>query len=280
MPRNASRSPENNAAALLGQELARLRVEAGFTVQAAFSAEIGYDRAVIAKAESGDRPPSDPVFNAWMDACAVTGAIRAMLERMLILARNAVGAIPTWFTWWIDVENQADSIRIWQPLLIPGLLQIEEYIRALYRLAGVDEDEADEKVAARLERQSILDGENPPQLTALIAEPVLSVGVDSASIMVKQLEHLLAMSRRRNITLQIVRGTGALVGMAGAFDIASGPEMPDTMRMGAVEDQTTDSRDLIRHAVAVFEQLRGYALNIEESRAAIVEAIERWKREQ
>jgi transcriptional regulator with XRE-family HTH domain len=279
MPRNASRSPETSAAALLGQEFARLRVEAGFTIQASFAAELGYDRSVIAKAESGDRPPSDPVFTAWTDACGVTGPMHAMLERMLILARNAVGAIPSWFTWWIDVEKQADSIRIWSPLLIPGLLQIEEYIRALYLLAGADEDEADEKVAARLERQAILDGD-PPQLTVLIAELVLSVDVGSAAIVVKQLEHLLAMSRQCNITLQIVRGTGTLVGMAGAFDIASGPEMPDTMRMEAVVDQTTDNRDLIRQTVAVFEQLRGYALNVEESRAAIVEAIERWKREQ
>jgi transcriptional regulator with XRE-family HTH domain len=280
MPRNASRSPETNAAALLGAELARLRAEAGFTIQASFAAELGYDRSVIAKAESGDRPPSDPVFAAWMDACGVTGPVRALLERMLILARNAAGAIPTWFTWWIDVEKEADSIRIWQPLLIPGLLQTEEYIRALYLLAGVDEDEADEKVAARLERQAIIDADDPPQLTVLIAEPVLSMRVGSAAIMVKQLEHLLAMSRRRNITLQIVRGDGALVGMAGAFDIASGPEIPDTLRMEAVEDQTTDNRERVRKAAAVFEQLRGYALNVEESRVVILEAIERWKREQ
>jgi transcriptional regulator with XRE-family HTH domain len=280
MPRNSSRSPENDPAALLGMELARVRAEAGYAVQAAFAAALGYERTVISKAESGDRPPTNAVFAAWMDACGITGTERAMLERQLTLARNARGAIPGWFTWWIDVEKQADSIRIWQPLLIPGLLQIEESIRALYLLAGVDADEADEKVAARLERQAILDGDDPVHLTVLIAEPVLHVPVGKAAVMVGQLEHLVKISRRRNITLQIVRGAGALAGMFGAFDIASGPEIPDTMRMEAVEDQTTDGREMVRQAAAIFEQVRGRALNVEESRAAIMEAIERWKREQ
>ena len=108
MPRNSSRSPENDPAALLGMELARVRAAAGYPVQAAFAAELGYERTVISKAESGDRPPTNAVFTAWMDACGITGTERAMLERQLILARNARGAIPGWFTWWIDVERQAD----------------------------------------------------------------------------------------------------------------------------------------------------------------------------
>ena len=280
MPRNSSRSPENDPAALLGMELARIRVEASYPVQAAFAAALGYERTVISKAESGDRPPTNAVFTAWMDACGITGTERAMLERQLILARNARGAIPGWFTWWIDVEKQADSIRIWCPLVIPGLLQVEEYIRAMYLLAGVDEDEAEEKVAARLERQAILDGDNPVHLTVLIEESVLHRLIGTAESMVKQLEHLLVMSRRRSITLQIVRSPGAVAGLNGAFDIASGPGIPDMIRIDAVEDQITDSRELVRMMAGVFEQIRGHALNVEESRAAIVEAIDRWKREQ
>jgi hypothetical protein len=277
MPRNSSRSPGNDPAALLGMELARVRIEAGHPVQAAFAVVLGYERTVISKAESGDRPPTDVVFTAWMDACGIAGTERAMLERQLTLARNARGAVPGWFTWWIDVERQADSIRIWCPLLIPGLFQIEGYVRALYLLVGVDEDEASEKVTARLDRQAVLGGDDPVHLTVLIDETVLHRQVGAAATMVAQLEHLLTMSRRRNITLQIARGTGGLAGMFGAFDIASRPEIPDTMRMSAVEDQTTDNRDLVRQAAAVFEQVRGHTLNVEESRTVILEAIERWK---
>lgn len=280
MPRNSSRSPENDPAALLGMELARIRAEVGYPVQAAFAAALGYERTVISKAESGDRPPTNAVFTAWMDACGVTGTERAMLERQLILARNARGAIPGWFTWWIDVEKQADSIRIWCPLLIPGLLQVEEYIRAMYLLVGADEEEAQEKAAAQLERQVTLEGDDPVHLTVLIDETVLYRLVGTAATMLNQLEHLLKLSRRRNITIQIVPGTGGLLGMSGAFQIAAGAEIADTLLRQGVEDQTTDNRELVRMAAAVFEQVRGNALNVGESRAAIVEAIERWKRDQ
>jgi hypothetical protein len=280
MPRNSSRSPENDPAALLGMELARVRIEAGHPVQAAFAVVLGYERTVISKAESGDRPPTDVVFAAWMDACGIAGTERAMLERQLTLARNARGAIPGWFTWWIDVERQADSIRIWCPLVIPGLLQVEEYIRAVYLLTGVDEDETDEKVAARIERQAILSGDDPVHLTVLIEESVLHRLIGTVEIMVKQLERLTVMSRRRNVTIQIVRGPGAVPGLNGAFDIASGPGIPDTMRRDAVEDQITDNRELVRRMAAIFEQIRGHALNVEDSRAATMEAINRWKSEQ
>jgi hypothetical protein len=280
MPRNSSRSPDSDPAALLGMELARVRVEAGYLVQATLAAALGYERTVIGKAESGDRPPTDAVFTAWMDACGITGTERAMLERQLILARNSRGAVPGWFAWWIDAEKQADSVRIWCPLLIPGLLQIEEYVRAMYLLVGADEEEAQEKAAAQLERQAILKGDAPVHLTVLIDETVLYRLVGTAATILNQLEHLLELSRRRNITIQIVRGTGGLLGMSGAFQIAAGAEIPYTLLRQGVEDQATDNRELVRMAAAVFEWVRGNALNVDESRTAIMEAIERWKREQ
>jgi hypothetical protein len=135
-------------------------------------------------------------------------------------------------------------------------------------------------------RNSSRSPENDPsallgmELTVLIDETVLHRLVGTAAIMAEQLEQMLNMSRRRNITLQIVRGTGGLSGMSGAFQIATGAEIPDTLLMQGVEDQTTDNRELVRMAAAVFEQVRGNALNVEESRAAIVEAIARWKSEQ
>jgi hypothetical protein len=190
-----------------------------------------------------------------------------------VVARHFAG-IPVWFRPWIDLEEMADSIRIWCPMLIPGLLQTEEYIRTLYLAVGLDEDEAEGKVTARLKRQAVLNSDSPVQLTVLIHEPVLYGLVGTAEIMVRQLEHVLTMSRRRTINIEIVRGIGALAGENGAFDIVSGAEIPDTIRMDAIEDQITDNRDLVRKAAEVFEQIRGHALNVDESRAAIVEAIE------
>jgi hypothetical protein len=111
----------------------------------------------------------------------------------------------------------------------------------------------------------------------LIDEGVLHRPVASASAMADQLDHLLAMSRRRNVTVQVARAKDSLAGMFGAFDLASGPELADTMRMSAVADQTTDSAKLVREAAVAFELVRGRALDTESSRAVIMEAMEQWK---
>ena len=150
----------------------------------------------------------------------------------------------------------------------------------MYLLSGVDEDEAEEKVAARIERQAILGGDDPVHLTVLIEESVLHRLIGNSR------EHgQAARASDRDVPAAKHHpadspGSGCVAGLNGAFDIASGPGIPDTMRMDAVEDQITDSRELVRMMAAVFEQIRGHALNVEESRAAIVEAINRWKSEQ
>jgi hypothetical protein len=279
MAKQSSRDPREDPAALLGLELKRIREAAGFASQDALARALGFTRTVIGKAESGERVPTRDVFYPWLDACRLAGEVRDMLIREYELVRNLVG-IPLWFMVWIDIEKRAEFIRVWQPLLMPGLLQIEDYMRAMYLAAGVDEDKTEERVAARVERQAILDGDAPVHLTVLIAELVLDWLVGTPKVMAAQLAHVLGMSRRGNISVQVVRGMGATAGMSGAFDIATGPEFRDTMRMSAVEDQTTDTPELVRQAALVFEEIRGHALNVAESRAVIVEAIERWKSQQ
>jgi Domain of unknown function (DUF5753)/Helix-turn-helix domain len=278
MSKQCSRSPENDPCALLGLELRRVREAAGYASRDSFAAAIGFDRTVIGKAETGDRPPSPQVFPVWMDTCGVTGVEREMISRQWVVARHFAG-IPVWFRPWIELEEAADSIRIWCPMLIPGLLQTEEYIRTLILLADVDEDEAEEMISGRLKRQRILRGNDPAHMTVLVDESVLYRLVGTPEIMRQQLDHLLALSRRRDITIQVVRGPVSLVGMAGAFDIASGADFPDTMRRSALADQITENREQVRQAAQVFEHIRGFGLNVDKSRAAITEAAEWWKSE-
>jgi hypothetical protein len=98
--------------------------------------------------------------------------------------------------------------------------------------------------------------------------------------MVKQLDHMLEASELSSVTIQIVRGAASLAGMFGAFDIVSGGEIPDTMRIGAVQDQTTNDSALVREAIMIFELIRGRALNVEESRTVIMEARAQWESQQ
>jgi hypothetical protein len=73
---------------------------------------------------------------------------------------------------------------------------------------------------------------------------------------------------------------GAYWGISGPFQIASGPEIPDTLLMLAVEDQTQEDLTLARKALTLFEKVRGHALNVEDSRAVLMEAREHWYSQQ
>jgi hypothetical protein len=106
-----------------------------------------------------------------------------------MLARRADGPVPTWFEDWLRAEGDAHVLRIWQPLIIPGLLQTAEYARALFLAAGADEASAEELVAVRLERQSILDRAEPPHVITVLDESALRRLVGSPAIMCEQLAH-------------------------------------------------------------------------------------------
>lgn len=280
MPRSNSRDPETNPAALLGQQLRRMRLAAGFSTQPALASRLGFGQDVVSKAETGAQPPSDDVLTRWLDICGATDREREMLADVLKLARKAHGPIPEFIEKWLKAERIAEFLRLWSFVAVPGLLQVREYAHAMYTRGGLDDDEAAEKATVRLERQTILDGQDPVHLTAIIYESVLHRLVGTPAIMVTQLTHLLEMSQRRNVVIQVVRDTGYFPGLRGQFEIASGDGMPDTLLMLTMEDQTSEDHTLTRKALALFEQIRGYALNVEDSRAFIMEAIERWKSQQ
>lgn len=156
----AARDPETSPAVFLGRELKRARIAAGFKSQDALAARLGFDRTVITKAESGGRPPSDDVLTAWCEACEFD---IDLFSRLAVLARSGDGPIPTWFEDSLEAERQATMLRIWQPLLIPGLLQTADYARELFLVAQTDtsDETIDALVAARLARQVILDQADP-----------------------------------------------------------------------------------------------------------------------
>jgi len=271
----ARRDPETNPAAFLGDELRRARLAAGFSSQEALAGKLGFDRTVVAKAETGERPPTVDVLAAWCQACRLDDEL---FGRLAVLARRADGPVPTWFEDWLRAEREAHTLRIWQPLIVPGLLQTPEYARALFLAAGADDAKADELVAVRMERQSILDRTGPPHVVTILDESVLHRLTGSPAIMSDQLSHLGSMAERTSVQVQIVPSVrGANAGLSGGFALASCDGAPDVLRMEAVEDVTEERRPLVRHATLVFDLVRGDALPREESRTLILEAAEQWK---
>jgi transcriptional regulator with XRE-family HTH domain len=270
-----TRDPETNPAAFLGGELRRARVAAGFSSQDALGARIGFDRTVVAKAETGQRPPTPDVLAAWCEACHLD---EEMFGRLGTLARRADGPVPTWFEDWLRAESEAHTLRIWQPLIIPGLFQTAEYARALFLAAGADDAKADQMIAVRLERQSIFDRVEPPHAITVLDESVLRRLVGSPVIMCEQLTHLADMAERVDVSVEIVpASTGANAGLSGGFQLASCDGAPDVLNIDGVEDVTEERRALVRHATRIFDLVRGDALPRAASRALIVEAAEQWK---
>jgi transcriptional regulator with XRE-family HTH domain len=271
----ASRDPETNPAAFLGAELRRARMAAGFSSQEVLAARLGFDRTVIAKAETGERPPTIEVLTAWCEACQLD---EDLFGRLATLARRADGRVPTWFEDWLEAEREAHTLRVWQPLILPGLLQTSEYARALFLAAAADDAKADQLVALRLERQSILDRAEPPHIIAVLDESVLRRLVGSPVIMYEQLTHLGDVAERPNVSVEIVpASTGANAGLSGGFQLASCDGAPDVLNMNGVEDVTEERRSLVRNATHIFDLVRGDALPRATSRTLIMEAAEQWK---
>jgi hypothetical protein len=176
-----------------------------------------------------------------------------------------------------DYEAEAVALWLFEHTYIPGLLQTEDYARSvLERHPHVTSDEVTERVAARIVRQSVLDRETSPLLWVLLDENVLQREVGNAKIMHDAIEHLAALAARPRVTVQLLPGTGAHVGLQGAMAMA---ETPDTTMVNLddfTDGRTTDSPIIVAHASERFDTLRSDAYRRSDSLVMIEESAERW----
>lgn len=260
-----------------GTELRHWRAESGLSLDQ-FGARIGFSPTLVSKVETGARPPTAQ-FAKKCDA-AVPQA-HGLFTRLHELARTFDGAHPSWFADWLDIERRATSLRWWELLLVPGLLQTRDYARLLFTAwqPDADEDESERLVEARMERQEILDRPKPPILWVVLDEAVLRRCVGSEQVMREQLLHLAEMADRPRITIQIVPARVAVhPGLLGAFIIASIEGEPDIVYLEtASSGQTVGTPSVIGQITLAWESLRSVALPKDESRDLILRvADELW----
>ncbi len=140
--------------------------------------------------------------------------------------------LPQWFRAYVDLESAAALIRTYQGQLVPGLLQTEEYTRAVIDGAQLDEppEEAERRVALRMARQTLLRQAHAPRLWAVVDEAALRRPVGDPKVMRGQLERLIEASKLPSVILQVLPfNAGAHPAMVGAFSILrfAGRELPD-----------------------------------------------------
>ncbi len=191
-------------------------------------------------------------------------------ERLLALARQANtpgwwhrygDVLPSWFQSYLGLEASAALIRTYEVQFVPGLLQTEDYARAVVLLGHgrASAEEVDRRVALRMRRQRVLDGANPTQLWAVVDEAALRRPIGDPAVMRTQIKALLEATDRPSVRLQIIPfHVGGHSAAGGAFTILrfADPELPDIVY---IEQLTSalylDKRDDVEHYLAAIERL-------------------------
>jgi hypothetical protein len=186
--------------------------------------------------------------------------------------------LPDWFQTYIGLESAAVTIRSFEVQFAPGLLQTEDYARAVTELGhkSAAATEIDLRVALRMKRQDLLSRPDPPHVWAVMDEAVLRRPYGGAAVLRAQLERLSEAAELEHVTLQVVPfARGGHSGASGAFSILRFKEadLPDVVY---IEQLTSalylDERDDVEHYLEVVNQLSTEALTPDETKAFIRQA--------
>ncbi|WP_127450024.1 MULTISPECIES: helix-turn-helix transcriptional regulator [unclassified Streptomyces] len=218
---------------LLGSQLRRLREGRGITREAA-GYSIRASESKISRMELGRVSFKARDVEDLLTLYGVAdGAERAAL---LDLAREANVAgwwhsysdvLPGWFQTYVGLEGAASLIRVYEVQFVHGLLQTEAYAHAVVErgMPGASAAEIDRRVALRLERQKLLVSERAPGFHVVLDEAALRRPYGDRTVMREQLEHLIEISERPNVTLQVMPFSfGGHAGESGAFALLRFPE--------------------------------------------------------
>jgi transcriptional regulator with XRE-family HTH domain len=270
----------------LAQALRELRHEAGLT-QDAVAARMGWHTSKLFRLENARSPQVD-----WLDVKELMdmyGVRSPHREALIQLARDA--RLRGWWTPYRDVftgsyvalEDESSAMRLYCPELVPGLLQTEDYARAVIRAVrpGYDDESVERRVTARLTRQKVLlDRAAPPELVLVLNEAVLRRLVGSEHVMAAQLRALATAAERPQVTLQVLPfSAGAHAGLEGGFVLIEfpGETDPDVVYVeGIMGDLYLESVEELKRYQSAFERIQAVAFTSDESLTFISAMAREW----
>ncbi len=225
---------------LLGAQLRRLREAKRITLEDA-GRVIRASHSKISRLETGRVGFKDRDITDLLTLYGVTDEEEREALRSLARRANAPGwwhdysdVLPSWFEAYVGLEEVATQVRAYEVQFVPGLLQCEDYARAVTLLGHDDElpREVDRRVRLRMARQMVLAKQDPPNVWAVVDEAVLRRPVGSPAVMRSQLKHLTEVAERPNVTIQVMPfQAGGHSAAGGPFSILrfAEPDLPDVV---------------------------------------------------
>jgi transcriptional regulator with XRE-family HTH domain len=264
----------------LAAELRALRASSGLTRDEVVE-RTGINVATMYRIEHARVRPQTRTLRTLLDLYGVDKEQQAELVGLLRDARERgwlhayQSDLPEQYTTFIGFEGEAESAWEYESLFVPGLLQTEDYARAVITgvLPFASREEVERRVEVRMERQEVLRNENPLRLWGIVDEAALRRQVGSPAVMRAQLRHLIEASELPNITFQVIPfDAGAHAGMPGSFIALEFADeaIPDVIYIDSMAgDLFLESESDVRRYKLIFEHLRAVSASPDASRSLL-----------
>ncbi|MFJ7066571.1 helix-turn-helix domain-containing protein [Streptomyces sp. NPDC101115] len=253
------------------EELKKLRLERKLSYRALGSA-LGWDATLFSKMEKGETIGGPEVVQALDTYYGLPGLLLTLWE----LAAGDTSQFRAKYREYMALEAEAVSLWNYAPCVLPGLLQTATYARQLMETGIHEDDELNRQVEARLGRQELLTGENPLGIRTILSETVFHTPLSNPVEWQEQLEHLLVVGDRRNITIQVVPHSAGLHALNSTdvifLRLADGRVVAwvETDFSGTLVDGTAEV-DLLQLR---YDHMRDRALSPADSRKFIMRTLE------
>ncbi|MGP3949611.1 helix-turn-helix domain-containing protein [Streptomyces sp. 7N604] len=272
----------------LAARLKVLRETSGLTLTEV-AEQLEVNQGSLSRIENGERGTTPVLVRALLDCYGIDDAadrddvldlVRADKEQQKPWWRKYSTVLTaTRYDGYLALEAGSVALSSYQPMLVPGLLQTEDYARAVISQMRMDltPGQVEALVKVRVERQnSRLAGDQPVKLWAILDEAVIHRTIGSASVMRDQMQKLLTANEQPNITVQLLPfSLGAHPGLYGPFVILAFPDpTPDLVWLENPKNSVyLEAADDVENYQEVFDYLRGCALSPAETRTRLAQII-------
>jgi transcriptional regulator with XRE-family HTH domain len=268
----------------LAAELRALRASSGLTRDEVVE-RTGINVATMYRIEHARVRPQTRTLRTLLDLYGVDKEHQAELVDLLRDARERgwlhayQSELPEQYMNFIGFEGEARSSWNYESLFVPGLLQTQDYARAVIRgeFPNASRDEVERRVEVRMGRQDVLQNDSPLQLWGIVDEAALRRQVGGQDVMRAQLRHLMEASEPPNVTFQIIPfDVGAHPGMPGSFAFLQFDDaaIPNVIYVDSMAGELfLEEEGDVRRYRLIFEHLRAVAVSPDASRSLIASIV-------